>query len=273
MPSYQTLISVSEAAQFLTTKQAVFLDCRYNLADVHEGRRKYLQRHIPGAIYMDMGTDLSAPVIPGETGRHPLPHPDVLATTIRAAGVHAETQVVVYDQSTGGYAARAWWLLRWLGHPHVALLNGGFTAWEKAGLPVDNINPPPADGQFRPRVDWSLLVDRQTLKSTSRPIVDSREMKRYLGEIEPIDPVAGHIPRAVCYPFMENIDTDGLWRSREDLAARFSTISDAPEPPVFYCGSGVTACHNILAYKIATDQDALLYPGSWSEWLIYEQPA
>jgi thiosulfate/3-mercaptopyruvate sulfurtransferase len=267
--SYQTLINADQLSLILNEESTVLLDCRYYLADITKGRKEYLQHHISGAYYMDIGLDLSSPVIRGVTGRHPLPHPEIIASTLRSAGIHNTSQVVVYDQSNGGYAARAWWLLKWLGHEHVALLNGGFENWKSKNLPLDNQWPPPKQGTFQIHVRDELTTSVHMLTSLKEHIIDSRDYKRYTGETEPIDPIAGHIPGAVCIPYTDNTFENGIWKSTAELSEKFTALQSGNNPPVFYCGSGVTACHNILAYKIATGQDARLYPGSWSEWINY----
>lgn len=270
---FDTLISTEEVLSLLDKDNTVILDCRYSLTDYDAGRKDFLNSHIPGAFYMDLGHDLSAPVIQGITGRHPLPNPEVFTFTLRAAGLNADSQVIVYDQSNGAYAARAWWLLNWLGHQRVAVLNGGFAAWEKENLPVDNQWPAPKGGNFRPILHQDLIVDKEYVYETTDAIVDSRAYERFTGEKEPLDPVAGHIEGAICLPFANNFQPDGYWRSPKELAEKFAASNLSTEKkPIFYCGSGVTACHNILAYKVATGRLARLYPGSWSEWINYYPP-
>lgn len=268
--AFHTLIEPIELSQLLESGNTVVLDCRFVLTDQHAGRRAYLTNHIPGAYYLDLDHDLSSPVQKGITGRHPLPHPEVLQSTLQATGLTSESQVIVYDQSNSAYAARAWWLLKWLGHDHVAVLNGGFDAWCRAELPIDNQWPPPKKGTFCAQLQDFLLVDKAYVHMHKAGLADSRAYNRYTGEHEPLDPVAGHIEGAVCVPFMENTEPDGTWKPKEVLADRFEKANlIGIENPVFYCGSGVTACHNILAYQIATGKTARLYAGSWSEWINY----
>jgi thiosulfate/3-mercaptopyruvate sulfurtransferase len=186
----------------------------------------------------------------------------------------AESQVIVYDQSHGTYAARAWWLLNWLGHDRVAVLDGGFAAWTSKNQPVDNQWPAPKHGDFIFHLNPNLTVEIGEVASGKVKLIDSREYKRFTGETEPIDPVAGHIPGAQCIPYLNNTDEHGYWKSPQVLSKKFDDIDrNAVDSPVFYCGSGVTACHNILAYKLATGKNARLYPGSWSEWINYHPPA
>lgn len=266
---YTTLISAEALAEVKSNEDTILIDCRFYLADTAKGRIEYLQGHIPGAVYLDINHDLSSPVIKGITGRHPLPHPDILASTLRSSGVNNESQIIIYDQSNGAYASRGWWLLRWLGHHHVAVLDGGYKAWSSSQLLIDNQWPLPTSGNFTFNLQKHMTVNMASLENNNDPLIDSREYPRYAGEYEPIDPVAGHIPGAVCLPYMDNNDETGKWKSREALRKRFEEFESSPGTPVFYCGSGVTACHNVLAYKIATGKDARLYPGSWSEWIHY----
>lgn len=268
--TYTTLISVEELASITSESSLVILDCSYTLSDSGKGRRDYLKEHIPGAFFMDMEHDLSSPIIKGVTGRHPLPHPEVFASSLNASGVKQDSQVIVYDQSNGMAAARGWWLLNWLGHSQVAVLDGGFNAWQTSGLPVDNQWPAPQKGEFSIQLRPELTASMDRVASGEDTIIDSRDYKRFTGETEPIDPVAGHIPGAKCIPFLDNTDENGRWKSKEYLRDKFSAIETKNhQSPVFYCGSGVSACHNVLAYKLATGHDARLYPGSWSEWINY----
>ncbi|HZV43054.1 MAG TPA: sulfurtransferase [Saprospiraceae bacterium] len=267
---YNTLISVDELQQLSNNSEVRILDCTYYLNDFDKGRKEYLNAHIPGAYFMDIGHDLSSPVIQGVTGRHPLPDPEVFTYALRACGINEGSQVVAYDQMNGVYASRAWWLLNWLGHSRVAILNGGKAAWKESGLKTDNQWPPPKKGNLKAQVRNELTVNKEFVSTTQNAIVDSREYKRYTGETEPIDPVAGHIPGAICIPYMDNVDEKGFWKSKEFFFEKFSSLpADPSTAPVFYCGSGVTACHNIFAYKLATNRDAKLYGGSWSEWINY----
>jgi len=269
---YHTLISVDEFYELRHHEGIVIFDCLFYLNDTSKGRKEYLQGHIPGAVYLDIAHDLSSPVIKGVTGRHPLPHPEILTSALKAGGLNKDSQVIVYDQSNGTYASRGWWLLRWLGHDDVAVLDGGIGAWNSAHFPLDNQWPLPSPGNFEAHLQYNLTVKMEGIDKISDPLVDSREYLRYTGEYEPIDPVAGHIPGAVCLPYMENTNETGTLKTVAELRKRFADIeSSFTESPVFYCGSGVTACHNILAYKIATGKDARLYPGSWSEWINYNK--
>jgi thiosulfate/3-mercaptopyruvate sulfurtransferase len=271
---YTTLVSVAKLAENLENPDWVVVDCHFSLADPELGRRLYQQAHIPGAIYAHLDEDMCSPVIPGKTGRHPLPELNALAERFSSWGIDERVQVVAYDASNGALVAvRLWWLLRWLGHPAVAVLDGGLQAWQAAGYPVQAGQEQRARRAFTPHLQPGMTantteVDAMRLDPQSL-VVDSRAVTRYRGENETIDPVAGHIPGAVSAPYEDNLDPTGHMRDREALRARFQSMlgSTPPEKAVFYCGSGVTAIHNLLALAYAGLGDARLYPGSWSEWI------
>ena len=254
--SSEIIITAKDLLQQIEQPNTVIIDCRFYLDDTTKGRKEYMTSHIPKAVYLDIAHDLSAPVIKGVTGRHPLPHPEILAATFRATGVNDQSKVFVYDQSNSAYAARAWWLLHWLGYRQVYVLNGGFKAWTGINGPLDNQWVIPEKGDFIENVQHHLTTDSSHLLKMSNKLIDSRNYKRFTGEFEPIDPVAGHIPGAICIPYSDNTNSDGIWKNADELRKKFADI-DTVIPPVFYCGSGVTACHNILAYKIATGKDAI----------------
>jgi len=275
--SYETLISVQEAAKHLHDPNWVFIDCRYTLGDPEKGLRDYLQAHIPGAVYAHLDKDLSGKVIPGKTGRHPLPDPIDFDKTMSRLGVSQESQVVAYDEQTGAMAAaRLWWLLKWAGHNNVAVLDGGFRAWIANGLPVATGKESRASTEFHGKYNHKLVASADDLlaaiASKSCKIVDSRTNDRYRGENETIDPKAGHIPTAISLPYTENLDTDGFFRPLQILRERFAPLVEQypPDSIVFYCGSGVTAAHNVLAFAHAGMGMPKLYPGSWSEWITDE---
>lgn len=270
MNTYQTLINNQEAVELINSPDVVFLDCRFNLNQPDWGRQSFMQSHIPGAYFLDINHDLSSPIIPNITGRHPLPNPLVLSTVLSQCGISENKQVIIYDQLNGSYASRAWWLLQWLGIKNSAVLNGGFEKWLTASYPTTNLWPQPKDTGWQGSANEAMIIQKDEIAGLNSTLIDSRDKKRFDGIEEPIDPIAGHIPGAVCYPFMDNLQTDGTWKPKEKLIERFSELTDLP---TFYCGSGVTACHNILAYKIATGKMARLYPGSWSEWILYFAPA
>ncbi len=269
---YTALINIEELFALQQKAQVVVLDCTFKLDAPDYGRQQYLKHHIPGAYYMDANLDLSSPVIKGTTGRHPLPHPEVFSSAMRAVGLEPGMQVVAYDQATGMYASRAWWLLKWLGHEEVAVLNGGFKAWVSAGKETDNQWPAPKQGTFQGHPNSGLTAFRNEIEAGVGRLVDSRAYKRFLGEFEPIDPVAGHIAGAVCFPHLDNTTEDGLWKPLDFLQDKFAPLAEG-EAPVFYCGSGISACHNILGYYLVTGQLARLYPGSYSEWINFHAPA
>lgn len=269
---YKTLISSIELQQSYEAGSWVIVDCRFDLKDTEAGRVAYGEAHIPGAIYAHLDHDLSGEIIPGKTGRHPLPKLEQATTMFSLWGIDEQVQVVVYDDKGGGIAARLWWMLRWLGHEAVAVLDGGWPAWQASGFPISNQPTTIRPRQFKAKPDALGRMDAAKIdevrKGSEYLIVDSRTPERYRGEIEPIDPVAGHIPGAINVPFPANL-SEGKFLDPAALKARFErALGGKPsDQVVFYCGSGVTACHNILAYAHAGLGDALLYPGSWSEWI------
>ncbi|MCH2339725.1 sulfurtransferase [Pseudomonas sp. NPDC047963] len=273
MPLAQ-LIDTTELTARLSEPNLCILDCRFTLEDADQGRRSYEQSHIPGARFLDLEKDLSGPVVRGQTGRHPLPQPEHLIARLRAAGLNNDSEVVLYDDGPGAFAARAWWLLAWLGkRSGVYLLDGGFKAWCEAGGLVTEELSDRQPGQFDGTPDDDLLISAQQLtERLGQPgltLIDARALPRFLGEHEPIDPVAGHIPGARCVPFSENLDATGQFLSPDRLRSRFDgLLTDQPaDTVVAYCGSGVTACHNLFALCLTGYPLAKLYPGSWSEWI------
>lgn len=260
---YDTLISAQDLAANLTKFRV--LDCRARLGDPQFGQRAYAAGHIPGAVHADLDRDFAAP--PGSGGRHPLPDPAALVTKLRAWGINAADQLVMYDDAGGAFAARAWWCLRWLGHPAAAVLDGGLDAWigELSTTP-----PPSPPGDFHARAPLTRTVSAAQLATAMNGqhppwLLDARSTERFAGEQEPIDPVAGHIPGALCRPFQDNLDTAGRFWPVAALAERFADVAG---DCVCYCGSGVTAAHNILALRVAGHPEPALYPGSWSEWIL-----
>jgi thiosulfate/3-mercaptopyruvate sulfurtransferase len=209
--------------------------------------------------------------VTANSGRHPLPNPEDLAPTLGAWGINNHTQVVAYDAKNSSFAVRLWWLLRWLGHPAVAVLNGGLAAWEEAGLPLSQDLPTVQPARFEPVLDSAACVDAPTLEKGLEggliDLVDARAAPRFRGEQEPIDPVAGHVTGAINLPFEANVQENGRFRSQQELAERFREYAAAPQKVVHMCGSGVTACHNLLAMELAGLSGSRLYPGSWSEWI------
>jgi thiosulfate/3-mercaptopyruvate sulfurtransferase len=278
---FRTLIGVDSLQNLLGKPRLVLLDCRFDLLKPDAGRQAYLSAHIPGALYADLNLDLSAPVGPA-TGRHPLPRPDALTRRLGELGVGNDSQVVAYDEANGSFAARAWWLLRWLGHDAVAVLDGGFKAWlahggtleSGAGAPLPQAQARP----FMPRVAAAAAMSvavlstaelEQALLKPQALLVDARAPERYAGVVEPIDRVAGHIPGAVNHPFSANLDADGGFLPAAELRARWLERLGGKDPRnlIAMCGSGVTACHNLLGLEVAGLPGAKLYAGSWSEWI------
>lgn len=261
------LVSVSWLAERLGDPGLVTADCRFSLEDPAAGERRYREGHIPGAVYFDLERDLSGPR-GARGGRHPLPSPGALARVLGRAGIGPGKTVVAYDDQAGEFAARLWWLLRYLGHDRVFVLDGGFEAWRGAGLPEDREIPSPAPEVFEPRVRPEMVVDARYVEHLppEAVLVDSRAPERYTGERETIDPVAGHIPGAVNRFWKEGLGADGRWLAPEAQRRRFADLLGAEEI-VVYCGSGVTACANLLALESAGIRGAKLYAGSWSDWI------
>ena len=263
---FTTLINTEELAKNLRDADWLIADCRFNLTDPSAGRRLYLKSHVPGACYVGLDEDLSgAPLT--DLGRHPLPSPQALRSLFTRLGIGERTQVVAYDAADGGISARLWWLLRYMGHERVAVLDGGFKAWSEAGLPTEVQAFEPQSEVFRgsPKHEWLVRLEDV---AGARCLVDARLAPRYRGEEEPLDPVAGHIPGARNHPFTRNVDERGRFLPGERLRALFAeTLGEhSAEEAVYYCGSGVTACQLSLAAAHAGLAPGKLYVGSWSEW-------
>ncbi len=281
VPRETLLISAHELAVALREVSAdqatdplplVVVDCRFNLLKPDAGRAAYRSGHIPGAWYADLDRDLSGPRGP-QTGRHPLPDPENLRLLFGRFGLSPDTRVVAYDEAGGGLAARLWWLLRWMGHRQVVLLDGGLAAWENAGLPLSQAAPAPRHDVFhgQPGQMPVLHTDeiRAALGVAAIRLLDVRTEERFQGQAEPIDPVAGHIPGALNVPFAGNLTADNRFQTAEHLAHRYAPFVQGRESGqiVCMCGSGVTACHGIFALALAGFPGVALYPGSWSEWI------
>lgn len=271
---FTTLLSTHDLGNHLAEPNWVVLDCRFYLADSQQGEHEYLETHIPGAVYVSLDRDLSGPVIVGKTGRHPLPTVENTVETFSRLGIDEGVQVVAYDNAGGAIAAaRLWWMLRWLGHIKAAVLNGGWGLWEKEGRLVRSGAESNPRGAFNPKPRPDLQVSAAQVAGLSHNpnfrLFDSRSADRYRGENETIDPIAGHIPGAISAPYADNLQSDGRFRPKDSLRKRFKELAgDTPaETCVFYCGSGVTAAHNILCMAHAGLGEAHLYPGSWSEWI------
>ncbi|KXU31502.1 3-mercaptopyruvate sulfurtransferase [Sphingobium sp. 22B] len=271
--TYTTLISATDLAPLVAAGDVVLFDCEFDLAAPAAGHATYLEEHLPGARYLHLDADLSS-APSGTNGRHPLPDPAVFQDKMRAAGVMAGQQVVAYDSAGGPYAARAWWLLRWLGHKAVAVLDGGKAAWLATGQALESGEPAAATpGNFTATAtDPAATVSADDVLANiggDRLVIDARTAERWRGEPSPLDPVSGHIPGAGNRWFKDNLAADGSFKSADALAADWRAVmgEKAPEALILQCGSGVTACHNALALEVAGLPGAVLYPGSWSEWI------
>lgn len=271
MTNTSFVVSCEWLFEHLDNPQVVIVDCRFSLAEPELGRHQYQESHIKGAYYLDLNEDLSSPV--GEHGgRHPLPNPIELANKLSAIGVNPQKIVVAYDDSRLAFASRLWWLLRYLGHEQVAVLDGGFSAWKKAEYPVTSIIPETQKATFVPNLQSQMVVDISIVKSRKDSqqvvLVDSRERERYLGITEPIDKIAGHIPGAINYPWQQVTDSSGYILPQQQQRQRWLELEN-PKEIFVYCGSGVTACVNLLSLEIAGIHTGKLYAGSWSDWISY----
>ncbi|MBS0375605.1 MAG: sulfurtransferase [Proteobacteria bacterium] len=269
--SLRTLVDVPTLATLLAGPAPRIVDCRFDLGDPDAGAALYRRGHVPGAVYAHLDADLSGPRAPW-TGRHPLPEPEAFAATLGRLGIGPDTPVVAYDDSGGIYAARLWWLLRWVGHDAVAVLDGGLAAWRAAGqtLAIGPVSVEPAT--FRARPDESRHVSADELAGLLARgeclLLDARSAERFEGRVEPLDPRAGHVPGALNHHYASNLGSDGRFLPAATLRSRFEAVlgGRAPRAVVSMCGSGVTACHTLLALELAGLPGARLYAGSWSEW-------
>ncbi|HWW04865.1 sulfurtransferase [Collimonas sp.] len=271
---YQTLISAANLQQNAHNPAWVIIDCRHDLADPLTGQTAYDAGHIPGALFAHVDRDLSGAKLAADgkfKGRHPLPEKDALIATLRQWGINDDTQVVAYDGQGSMYAARLWWLLRSIGHASVAVLDGGLAAWQATGQGLSTAVPAsPAPGSISLKTPLTSSVNAHdvliNLTNPRRTIIDARAPDRFRGENETIDPVGGHIPGAKNRFFKDNLQTDGRFKPGHQLHEEFGALISEPQTAVMQCGSGITACHNLLALEIAGLHGAALYPGSWSEW-------
>ncbi len=269
---YETIISAEEIALNLDNPDWVIIDCRFDLQNPSWGHQSYLQAHIPGAVYAHLDRDLSGPITPN-SGRHPLP--DIKSITARLSewGIAHQKQVVVYDTAGGAFAGRLWWQLRFLGHSRVAVLDGGFEAWQQSGFSIATGTESRLPAKFISHINWDMVADTfevaRIRQDNNYILIDARAPERYRGEVEPIDPIAGHIPGAFNRFHGSNLGPDGKFLSPAELRKQFDAlIGDTPPNRVIvYCGSGVTSIHHILAMEIAGLPGARLYAGSWSEWI------
>ena len=266
------LVATAELATHTTDPAWCIFDCRHDLVNADYGRQAYEKGHIPGARYLNLDTDLSGPKT-GRNGRHPLPDPEVFAARMRAAGVNAGSQVVAYDNEGGAFAARLWWMLRWLGHERVAVLDGGLAGWRRLKLDLSGDVPAPAAGDFQARPQPGMIVGKTdvlaSLGEAQSLLLDARAPERYAGTKETIDPIGGHIPGAINRFFFDNLDDVGVYfKSADELRDDFAALlgDRRAQDVIQQCGSGVTACHNVLAMELAGLAGSRLYPGSWSEW-------
>ena len=271
------LISIEElSTKELQQRQGndlVIFDCRFNLADTEQGQMAYSQGHIPGSHYLHLDNHLSG-AKGDHGGRHPLPDPQQFTDTMAAFGVNQDTLVIAYDSHKFAYASRLWWLLRYFGHTNVKVLDGGFGGWQQQGLPISDEIPTVLErGNFQAQPQPGWVVDYnnicEQLENRQRILIDSREAPRYRGLEEPIDPIAGHIPGAANFPWQEVTDDQGFARCPSHQKQRWAPLAEDKEI-VVYCGSGVTACVNLLAMEMAGIHDAKLYAGSWSDWCSYQ---
>ena len=270
MPTSQTLIRAPELALHLENPDWVLVDVRHDLSDHAAGRRQYDKGHLPGAHFLSVETDLSG-TKNGHNGRHPLPDVDDFAATLSAIGIDGTKQVVAYDQAVNTYSGRLWWMLRWVGHRNVAVLDGGVDAWIRAGLPVNTQVPARKPARFAAQISESPVSVQTVIRNIEdleMMMVDARGADRFRGENETIDPVGGHIPGARNRPYPQNLNPDNTFKDPVRLRTEWEAFlaGRAPGEVVHHCGSGVTACNNMLAMEIAGLPGSLLYPGSWSEW-------
>lgn len=271
---HKTLISTEALSNHIGDPKWVVVDCRHDLMNLAAGREGYAIGHLPHAVFADIDHVLSGAKQGPDgvfRGRHPLPEKETLAEALRGFGIDDDSQVVAYDAHGGMFAARLWWLLRWLGHEAVAVLDGGMAAWQAAGQPLSTDVPAKPRGAFSvrapfvPTVTVSEVMDN--LEHGQRIVIDARAADRFRGENETIDPVGGHIPGAKNRFFKDNLQADGRFKSPDQLREEFGALVDDPSQAIMQCGSGVTACHNLLALEVAGMPGAALYPGSWSEWV------
>jgi thiosulfate/3-mercaptopyruvate sulfurtransferase len=271
--TFHTLISASNLALHLHDPHWVVIDCRHDLTDPQAGRALYAAGHIPGAVFAHLDIDLAGPTTGPDgrfRGRHPLPERTAFIATLRALGIHDDSQIIAYDAHGGAFAARLWWMLRWVGHEAVALLDGGLPAWLADGHAISSDATAPANGtiNLRPTLTKQVDVDQVVANLTTyqKTVIDARAPDRFRGENETIDSIGGHIPGAKNRFFKDNLLPDGRFKPATQLRTEFSTFIASPEASVMQCGSGVTACHNLLALEVAGLHGAALYPGSWSQW-------
>ncbi|WP_325167408.1 sulfurtransferase [Lederbergia citri] len=260
--------SVSSLHDQLQDENVRIIDCRFALADPAHGKSAYVQAHIPGAVFFNLEKDLSSPVLE-HGGRHPLPAVDEFTEKLRKAGITQEKTVIAYDDGEGAFAGRFWWLLSYLGHEDVYILNGGYKAWKEAGYELTDEIPTYSYANFVPSIKEEMLASYEQVKNRKGILIDSRARERYLGLVEPLDKRAGHIPGAINLVWTDGFD-NGFWKDVETQKERFSYL-DETEEIIVYCGSGVTATPNILALKACGFKNVKLYAGSYSDWVSYDE--
>ena len=269
---FKTIISAQQLNSIIENDSVRVFDCRFSLKDPQGGLKSYQAGHLPGAQFADMDTQLSAPMTQ-TSGRHPLPEPEKFAEQLQAWGVNNDTQVIAYDDMSGAFAARLWWMMRWLGHDSVAVLDGGLPKWTEAGYALAQESGAFAPGAFKATANMRWLVDidsvQRRLAADSITLIDARSADRFTGKDQKTDPVPGHIPGAKNLPFAGNLDQNGLFQNPQAIRARFAAViqDQSGDKVVNMCGSGVTACHNLLAQAVAGLPPGRLFVGSWSQWI------
>jgi thiosulfate/3-mercaptopyruvate sulfurtransferase len=273
MQNYHELIDVSQLRDLLGVANCRLIDCRSDLMQPEKGRADYLAGHLPGAIFADLDVDLAGPIT-DTSGRHPLPDVERFRKILESWSVSNDTQVVAYDYANSALAARLWWMLRWMGHEHVAVLDGGIAAWGAAGGELQTTVPQFEETVFnaKPKSEYVATTEEISVAlaaGSEMNLLDAREAARFFAQTEPIDSVAGHVPGAINYPLSRNLNSDGTWRSATELARIWTDVLDGRPiaPLIAMCGSGVTACHLVLSAKIAGLAEPRVYIGSWSEWI------
>lgn len=269
---YTTIISAQQLAEIIHNDDVRVFDCRFALKDPQGGLKNYLAGHIPGAQFADMDTQLSSPMTE-TSGRHPLPAADTFLAQLRAWGVSNSTQLIAYDDISGAFAARLWWLMRWMGHTRVAVLDGGLQKWTESGQPLSQEEASYSKGDFsgRANLDWVIDINSvcTELDADNITLIDARAADRFTGKDQKTDPVPGHVPGAINLPFGGNLTKQGVFEAPQVIRKRFESLVEAKsvDQVVNMCGSGVTACHNLLALEIAGFPPSKLFVGSWSQWI------
>ena len=273
MKTYHELINVAQLRDFLSVSDCRLIDCRSDLMQPEKGRADYLAGHLPGAVYADLDVDLADPIT-DTSGRHPLPDAERFRKVLEDWGIGNDTQVVAYDYANSALAARLWWMLRWMGHERVAVLDGGIAAWSAAGGELQTTVPQFKKSVFNATPKLENVATTEEISAalaagTEMNLVDAREAARFFAQTEPIDTVAGHVPGAINYPLSRNLNSDGTWRSATELARVWKDVLDGRPiaPLIAMCGSGVTACHLVLSAQMAGLAEPRVYVGSWSEWI------